>query len=88
MRPLLFDLDSDPDELVDLRGDPGFAEQVDRLRGLHFEWARRHHSRITRTAEEVEAMTDAREPSGILIGYRDREELETDGLRLPPHAVR
>ena len=88
MRPLLFDLDSDPDELVDLGGDPEFAEQVDRLRGLHFEWARQHHSRITRTAEEVEAMTDAREPPGILIGYRDREELETDGLRLPPHAVR
>ena len=88
MRPLLFDLEADPDELVDLGGDPAFAEQVERLRGLHFEWTRQHHSRITRTAEEVEAMTDAREPPGILIGYRDRAELEADGLRLPPHARR
>ena len=88
MRPMLFDLESDPNELVDLGGDPAFAEQVDRLRGLHFEWSRRHHNRITRTAEAVEAMTDAREPPGILIGYRDRAELESDGLRLPPHARR
>ena len=85
---MLFDLESDPNELVDLGGDPAFAEQVDRLRGLHFEWSRRHHNRITRTAEAVEAMTDAREPPGILIGYRDRAELESDGLRLPPHARR
>ena len=34
MRPLLFDLESDPNELVDLGGDPAFAEQVDRMRGL------------------------------------------------------
>ena len=88
MRPMLFDLESDPNELVDLGGDPAFAEQVDRLRGLHFEWSRRHHNRITRTAEAVEAMTDAREPPGILIGYRDRAEIESDGLRLPPHARR
>ncbi|MYA89658.1 MAG: sulfatase-like hydrolase/transferase, partial [Boseongicola sp. SB0662_bin_57] len=88
MRPMLFDLESDPNELVDLGGDPAFAEQVDRLCGLHFEWTRRHHNRITRTAEEVEAMTDAREPPGILIGYRDRAEIESDGLRLPPHARR
>ena len=88
MRPLLFDLESDPNELVDLGGDPAFAEQVERLRGLHFGWTRQHHNRITRTAEEVEAMTDAREPPGILIGYRDRAELESDGLKLPPHARR
>ncbi len=88
MRSLLFDLESDPDELVDLGGEPAFAGQVERLRGLHFEWTRQHHNRITKTAEEVEAMTDAREPPGILIGYRDRAELESDGLRLPPHVRR
>ncbi len=88
MRPMLFDLESDPDELVDLGGDLAFAEQVGRLRGLHFEWTRQHHNRITRTAEEIEAMTDAREPPGILIGYRDRVELEAGGLSLPPHARR
>lgn len=88
MRPMLFDLESDPDELVDLGGDPAFTEQVDRLRGQHFEWTRQHHNRITKTAEEVEAMADAGEPPGILIGYRDRAELESDGLRLPNHARR
>ena len=31
-------------------------------------------------------MTDNKEPPGIMIGYRDKAELEADGLRLPPHA--
>ncbi len=88
MRPMLFDLQTDPDEVRDLGNDPAFADQVARLRELHFDWTRQHHNRITRSPEVVEAMTDAREPPGILIGYRDREELEADGLRLPDHARR
>ncbi|WP_270731669.1 alkaline phosphatase family protein [Shimia sp. Alg240-R146] len=85
MRPMLFDLQSDPDELSDLGNDPAYASQIERLGALHFEWARRHHNRITRTAEAVEAMADAREPPGILIGYKDRKELEDDGLSMPSH---
>jgi hypothetical protein len=34
----------------------------------------------------IEKMTDSKEPPGILIGYRDKEELEADGLALPDHA--
>ncbi len=86
MRPLLFDLENDPNELNDLGNDPDCAGHIERLRGLHFEWSRRHHNRITRSAEVVEAMTDAREPPGILIGYRDRAELEEGGLKMPSHA--
>lgn len=85
MRPMLFDLKTDPGEVNDLGADPAHADQIKRLRELHFEWARQHHNRITRTAEAVEAMTDAREPPGILIGYRDQEELEADGLTMPIH---
>lgn len=86
MRPMLFDLESDPRELNDLGANPDFREQADRLKALHFDWSRRHHSRITRSAEDIEKMTDDREPPGILIGYRDRGELEADGLALPSHA--
>ena len=86
MRPLLFDLETDPRELSDLGNDPAYEDQIERMHNLHFEWTRRHHSRVTMSAQTVEEMTDNKEPPGIMIGYRDKAELEADGLRLPPHA--
>lgn len=84
-RPMLFDLATDPRELNDLGANPDYASELGRLSGLHSEWLRRHHNRITKSPEEIEAMTDEREPPGILIGYNDREELEADGIPLPKH---
>ncbi len=88
MRCMLFDLQSDPDEVNDLGGDPAFDDQITRLARLHFEWSRQHHSRITLSAETIELMTKAKEPPGILIGYANRDELEQDGLALPVHVER
>jgi len=88
MRPLLFDLRTDPNELVDLGDKPAYQAQIDRLQALHFEWSRQHHSRITRSADSIEAMTDAKEPPGIIIGYGHAKELEADGLSLPSHTSR
>jgi len=67
MRPLLFDLQTDPEELNDLGDDPAFGDQIDRLAALHFDWARRHHTRITRAPDIIEKMTDDKEPPGIVI---------------------
>ncbi len=86
MRPMLFDLESDPNELHDLGADPDSRLELERMSALHFKWSRQHHNRITRSAEIVEAMTDAKEPPGILIGYRNSGELEADGRMLPDHA--
>ena len=88
MRPMLFDLENDPDELIDLGGDASYAEHIERLGGLHFEWTRQHHNRITRSAEIVESMAHNKEPPGILIGFANREELEQENLNLPPHVKR
>lgn len=88
MRPLLFDLHTDPEELVDLGDDPAHREQVKRLAALHFDWSRQHHTRTTLSADRIETMTDSGEPPGILIGYANADELEADGLALPPHANR
>ncbi len=85
MRPMLFDLETDPEELNDLGADPAFSDQIARLRALHFDWARQHHSRITRSPDIIEKMTDDREPPGIMIAYWDRKELEADGLPAPTH---
>ena len=77
-RPMLFDLDSDPDELRDLgaSGKPEHAEARARLHEALFAWARQHHCRMTLESETIERMTAAVEPPGILIGYWDEAEYE------------
>jgi arylsulfatase A-like enzyme len=85
MRPMLFDLETDPGELHDLGDDPAYRDQLERLKDVHFEWTRQHHTRITRSAEIVEAMTADKEPDGIVIAYWDREEAEQGGIRMPTH---
>jgi len=85
MRPILFDLQNDPDELIDLGSDSAYNEHIERLGRLHFEWSRQHHNRIAIRAETVNSMAAHKEPPGILIGYANREELERDGRSLPPH---
>ncbi|MEM9813897.1 MAG: alkaline phosphatase family protein [Pseudomonadota bacterium] len=84
--PLLFDLETDPNELRNRAGDAEGAAEIARLSAAHFDWARAHHTRITRTGEQVDGMLEAREPPGILIGYWDAEELTSDGLSVPRHA--
>jgi arylsulfatase A-like enzyme len=74
-RPILFDLENDPQELEDVGDDPRFEDVRERMRDAISAWARQHHNRITRSPEEVEKMT-AREPPGILIGYWDEKEFE------------
>lgn len=85
MRPMLFDLKTDPEELHDLGADQAYQDQIVRLGKLHFDWARQHHSRITRTAEVIEKMTDEREPPGIIIAYWDKAETDAAGVQLPTH---
>jgi len=88
MRPMLFDLRTDPDEVCDLGGNEAYADQLARMSEMHFEWSRKHHNRITRSASVIEKMADAKEPPGILIGYVDRDEVEKDKLPWPAHADR
>ena len=76
-RPMLFDLETHPDEFVDLGGDPTYADELTRLEKLFFGWSRRTSQRTTRS----DAWIAARDPSlgeakaGILIGYRNETEL-------------
>ena len=74
-RPMLFDLDADPDELNDLgeSDEENHKEVKKRLYDALFEWARKHHSRTTITREEIEKRT-GKEPPGVIIGVWDEEE--------------
>lgn len=74
-RPMLFDLGTDPQELVDLGASPAHEDVRARLSSAIFEWARRHHNRITVTPECVEAMT-GKEPPGVVIGVWDEDDYQ------------
>ncbi len=77
-RPMLFDLQNDPDELTDLGADPAHAANCARMEQRLFAWARRTSQRTTRS----DAWIATRDPSlgeakvGILIGYRNEAELQ------------
>ncbi|OSQ47285.1 sulfatase-like hydrolase/transferase [Marivita geojedonensis] len=76
-RPVLFDLETDPQELKDLGAseeDAHIAVRARMERAL-LDWATRHHTRITATPELLERQKLATE-EGILIGFWDEEEFE------------
>ncbi|MGZ9811615.1 alkaline phosphatase family protein [Pseudoroseicyclus sp. H15] len=78
-RPMLFDLQTDPDELEDLGASraPEHAAVRARMMVALGRWSRRHHNRITLSPEQIEAMT-GKEPPGILIGFWDEAEYEAE----------
>ncbi len=81
-RPMLFDLQTDPDELTDVGDDPAYAGEVARMERLFFDWTRRTSQRTTRSDEWI-ASRDTKHgeaKAGILIGYRSEAELN-DVLR-------
>ncbi len=67
-RPLLFDLDSDPNELSDLGASttPEHIAACTRLREAIFDWALQHHTRITQPKEK--------KGPGVFTGIWDEEE--------------
>jgi arylsulfatase A-like enzyme len=78
-RPLLFDLEADPDEFHDLGGLPGYDAIKAELHERLFEWARKPRQRLTVADDTIET-TNVQErigEGGILIGYWDEDELET-----------
>ncbi|MYF06554.1 MAG: sulfatase-like hydrolase/transferase, partial [Rhodospirillaceae bacterium] len=74
-RPILFDLENDPKELVDLGGDPDHAEVRARMTDAILEWATRFHARTTKTHAELDRIAGG-EPRNILIGIWDEADYE------------
>jgi arylsulfatase A-like enzyme len=82
-RPMLYDLQTDPDEFFDLGDNPTHAAERARLREALLSWALDSHAAITMPAEKILAQNPTRQrQSGILIGFWDEAELraaqETD----------
>jgi len=80
-RPVLFDLETDPNEVNDI-GASEAGEHVEvraRMEAALLHWATQHHTRVTATPTVLANQKKAAE-AGILIGYWDEAEyLETVG---------
>ena len=77
-RPMLYDLQEDPNELQDLGADSNYADVCARLHEALFEWARTPRQRTTISDGLIEStnITDKITEAGILIGFWDEAELE------------
>lgn len=67
-RPQLFDLESDPRELVDRGADPALEPVRQEMKERLFEWSRTRKSRITMSNDDVVKRTDTHRRRGIFIG--------------------
>jgi arylsulfatase A-like enzyme len=78
-RPMLYDLQSDPQELVDRGEDPDCSDVSARLQAVLFDWALHPNNHITTSREKIAAYADnqLQVKGGILIGIWDEAELAT-----------
>jgi arylsulfatase A-like enzyme len=76
-RPMLYDLASDPQELVDRGEDPSCATEIARLQAALFDWALHPNDHITTSREKIAAYADnqLQVKAGVLIGIWDEAEL-------------
>ena len=77
--PVMFDLQTDPDEVHDIgrSDDPDHIAVRARMEKALLAWATRHHTRITATRSVLAGQSKAAE-TGILIGFWDAAEYEAE----------
>ncbi|MEZ5808935.1 MAG: sulfatase-like hydrolase/transferase [Zhengella sp.] len=75
-RPMLFDLENDPDELVDLGESAQHRPVIDRLYDALFAWARRPSQRTTVPNSKVLATRKKPGGKGVMIGVVDEADAD------------
>jgi arylsulfatase A-like enzyme len=83
-RPMLFDMENDPDELVDLGADPACSDVIERMCGHLASWARRVSQRATKSERDILNMRAGSGGKGILLGLYDGSEVDA-GLTVKLH---
>jgi arylsulfatase A-like enzyme len=83
-RPMLYDLQSDPQEFADRAEDPACAEIIARLQAALFDWALHPKMHITISNEKIAAYAGGQMQvkGGILIGIWDEAELASINQRI------
>jgi hypothetical protein len=74
-RPMLFDLESDPDEYQDRGDDPAFRPALDRLYGYLHEWGLRMSQRVTMSEADINKKKGEPQREGILVGVHQEADL-------------
>ena len=74
-RPMLFDLETDPDEFDDLARGSGHEPEIARLYDCLARWGRRMSQRVTRSEADIEAMRGRSARRGILPFLKDGSEV-------------
>jgi len=77
-RPMLFDLHSDPQELIDLAKDTTQHPQAERLYDMLHTWSRRVSQRVTRSDADIVAMRGKSLRRGVLPFLADGTEVPKD----------
>jgi arylsulfatase A-like enzyme len=78
LRPMLFDLQTDPEEFHDLaKGDVKHPE-LDRLYGCLAQWGRRLAQRVTKSEDDIKAMRGRSMRRGILPFLYDGSEVDPE----------
>ena len=75
-RPMLYDLKTDPEEVVDLGDSKKHQTQIERMREMMSSWARKQHTRVTISDAQIETgrcHDDAED--GVYLGFWDENEL-------------
>ncbi|MCM2563250.1 sulfatase-like hydrolase/transferase [Lutimaribacter sp. EGI FJ00015] len=73
-RPMLFDLENDPDELVDLGGSADHADVIAAMYDKLFAWTRRQSQRTTRSEEQLIEMRTKSRGRGVVLGVYDEND--------------
>ncbi|MEM5544283.1 sulfatase-like hydrolase/transferase [Sulfitobacter sp. AS92] len=77
-RPMLFDIETDPDEYHDLGASVDHREEIKRLSEALFKWARRQHSRVTISDDKIDTVLSKDDATyGVYLGFWDEDELQT-----------
>jgi arylsulfatase A-like enzyme len=76
-RPMLYDLQNDPEEFDDRGQDPSCADVMARLQTALFDWSLHPKDHITTSNEKIAAYAEnqLQVKSGVLIGIWDEDEL-------------
>ncbi len=74
-RPMLFDLETDPDEFHDLAKGDAHQAEIERLYGYLTEWGLRMSQRVTKSDDDIRAMRGKSMRRGILPFLHDGSEV-------------
>ena len=80
-RPMVFDLQTDPDEFHDLAKGDAHKAEIDRLYGMLAEWGRRMSQRVTKSEADIEAMRGRSLRRGVLPFLVDGSEVPEELTR-------